>query len=61
VRAIVQVCEDLGIDLVVEGVETVDEFSWFMDQGVTLYQGYLFAKPRFQGIPSFTIPATPAQ
>ena len=56
VRAIAQVCVDLGIDFVVEGVETVDEFSWFTDLGVNLYQGYLFAKPMFEAMPSFHIP-----
>ncbi|MEJ7592157.1 MAG: EAL domain-containing protein [Planctomycetaceae bacterium] len=56
VRAIAQVCIDLGIDFVVEGVETVDEFSWFTDLGVNLYQGYLFAKPQFEAMPSFQIP-----
>ena len=56
VRAIAQVCTDLGIDFIVEGVETVDEFSWFTDLGVNLYQGYLFAKPMFEAMPPFQIP-----
>jgi len=56
VRAIAQVCVDLGIDFVIEGVETVDEYSWFRDQGVYLYQGYLFAKPMFEAMPPFQIP-----
>jgi len=51
VRAIAQVCIDLGIEIVVEGVETVDELSWFNDLGVHLYQGYLFAKPMFEAMP----------
>ena len=55
-RAIAQVCVDLGIDLVVEGVETVDEFSWFSDLDVHLYQGFLFAKPMFEAMPPFHIP-----
>lgn len=56
VRAIAQACVDLGIDLVVEGVETVDEFSWFNALGVHLYQGYLFAKPMFEAMPPLHIP-----
>lgn len=56
VRAIAQVCVDLGIDFVVEGVETVDEFFWFNDLGVSLFQGYLFAKPMFEAMPPFLIP-----
>lgn len=55
-RAIAQVCVDLGIDLVVEGVETVDEFSWFSDLNVHLYQGFLFARPMFEAMPPFHIP-----
>lgn len=56
VRAIAQVCVDLGIDFVVEGVETIEEYRWFADLGVHLYQGYLFAKPMFEGMPPFNIP-----
>jgi len=56
VRAIEQVCVDLGIDFIVEGIETIDEFSWFNDLGVHLYQGYLFAKPMFEAMPPFHIP-----
>lgn len=56
VRAIAQVCVDLGIDLVIEGVETIGEFSWFIDQGVNLFQGYLLAKPMFEAMPPFVIP-----
>lgn len=55
-RAVAQVCTDLGIDLIVEGVETMEEFRWFADIGVHLYQGYLFAKPAFEAIPSIVIP-----
>ncbi len=55
-RAIVQVCFDLGIDLIVEGVETLDEYAWFRDQGVHLFQGYLFARPMFEGAPPFALP-----
>ncbi|HEY7772800.1 MAG TPA: EAL domain-containing protein [Marinagarivorans sp.] len=56
VRAIAQVCTDLGIDFIVEGVESVEEYAWFNDQGVNLYQGYLFAKPLFEALPEFTLP-----
>jgi len=48
VRAISQACNDLGINLIAEGVETLDEYLWFCDEGITLFQGYLFAKPGFE-------------
>ncbi|CAO3419449.1 EAL domain-containing protein [Azospirillum doebereinerae] len=50
VKAILTVCDDLGIIPVAEGVETVDEARALRDLGVTLMQGYLFAKPAFQAV-----------
>jgi len=57
VRAIIAVCRDLGIDVIAEGVETVDEFRWFEGEGVCLFQGYLFAKPGFESLPTAVFPA----
>jgi EAL domain-containing protein (putative c-di-GMP-specific phosphodiesterase class I) len=48
VRAIHQVCDDLGIDVIAEGVETAAELDWFRQQGIHLFQGYLFARPAFE-------------
>lgn len=56
VRAIMQVCGDLGIDVIAEGVETRQEYIWFANQGVRLFQGYLFAKPGFQAFPDVHYP-----
>jgi EAL domain-containing protein (putative c-di-GMP-specific phosphodiesterase class I) len=56
VRAIVQVCGDLGIDVIAEGVESFAEYTWFANQGVRLFQGYLFAKPGFQTFPAVNYP-----
>jgi blue light- and temperature-responsive anti-repressor len=54
VRGITQVCEDLGIDVIAEGVETLPEFRWFEDHDIRLFQGYLFAKPAFEKLlPAF--------
>ncbi len=57
VRAIIQVCFDLGIDFIAEGVESEDEMRWFEHQGVRLFQGYLFARPAFEQLPPVTWPA----
>lgn len=57
VRAIHQACSDLGIDVIAEGVETLEEYYWFEDQGVTLFQGYLFARPGFETLPSPSYPS----
>lgn len=55
-RATQQVCIDLGIDVVVEGVETLDEFQWCSSLGIHLFQGFLFAKPAFEEMPSIQYP-----
>ena len=56
VRAVVQVCGDLGIDVIAEGVESLAEYTWFAEQGVCLFQGYLFAKPGFESLPQAQFP-----
>lgn len=50
VKAILGVCEDLAIIPVAEGIETADEARALRDLGVTLMQGYLFARPAFQTV-----------
>lgn len=52
VRGIVRTCGDLGIDLIAEGVETADEYAWFRAEGIELFQGFLFAKPGFECLPT---------
>ena len=49
-RAVIRLAQDLGIRLVVEGVETVGERDFFLHEGVTLFQGYLFSRPQFRGL-----------
>ena len=58
VKGIRRTCVDLGIDIVAEGVETESEFRWLQDEGIKLFQGYLFARPAFEKLPeSFYGPA----
>jgi EAL domain-containing protein (putative c-di-GMP-specific phosphodiesterase class I) len=52
VRAVIQACDDLGIEVIAEGVETEPEYRWFKRAGVRLFQGYLFGKPEFQSLPT---------
>jgi EAL domain-containing protein (putative c-di-GMP-specific phosphodiesterase class I) len=49
-RAVLQVCDDLGIEVIAEGVETIGEYSWFRRAGVRLFQGYLLARPAFEAL-----------
>jgi blue light- and temperature-responsive anti-repressor len=50
VRAVIQVCDDLGIDVIAEGIETEAEHQWFKRIGVRLFQGYYFARPTFEAL-----------
>jgi EAL domain-containing protein (putative c-di-GMP-specific phosphodiesterase class I) len=49
-RAVLQVCDDLGIEVIAEGVETIGEYSWFRRVGVRLFQGYLLGRPAFESL-----------
>ena len=55
-RGVLRTCEDLGIEVVAEGVETLDEYRWLSDEGIHLFQGYLFAKPAFESLPPVIYP-----
>ena len=48
VRSVARMGEELGISILAEGVETVDEFLALQAMGIHLMQGYLFGKPRFE-------------
>ena len=48
VRATVGMCDELGIQVIGEGVETADECSALFDLGIHLMQGYLFSRPLFE-------------
>ncbi|HEY0307364.1 MAG TPA: EAL domain-containing protein [Acidobacteriaceae bacterium] len=56
VRAVLQVCLDLGIDVIAEGIETAEEYSWLAREGVQYYQGYLFARPAFEAFATVHYP-----
>jgi EAL domain-containing protein (putative c-di-GMP-specific phosphodiesterase class I) len=51
VGGIVGICRMLGIRIVAEGVETTAEARTLRNLGITLMQGYLFAKPAFEALP----------
>ncbi len=44
-RVVGSLCHDLGVSMVVEGVETVAERDCLVSLGGDLFQGYLFARP----------------
>lgn len=51
VGGVLRICSDLGIRVIAEGIETSGERDFLAVSGVTLMQGYLFAKPAFRAIP----------
>ncbi len=56
IRGVIRTCEDLAIDIVAEGVETLDEYHWLRDEGIFLFQGHLFAEPGFRSLPEVVYP-----
>jgi EAL domain-containing protein (putative c-di-GMP-specific phosphodiesterase class I) len=49
---IVWIARNLGVRVLAEGVETAAEFAVLHAAGIDLLQGYLFAKPGFQSLPT---------
>lgn len=50
VKGIIQVCRELSIQIIAEGVETYEELKVLQSFGVELFQGYYFAKPAFRSL-----------
>jgi len=57
VAGIMTMMSQLGGKVLAEGVETEEEYFWLRSQGISLYQGYLFAKPGFETLPEPYFPA----
>lgn len=51
VRKMFELNTELGITTLAEGVETLEELTVLRDLGITLFQGYYFAKPAFEALP----------
>ena len=49
VEGIRRTADNLGILVIAEGVETAEERDALLDLGITLQQGFLFARPVFEG------------
>ena len=56
VTAMVELARKMGISLIAEGVETVEEYSAIRDCGIHLMQGFLLARPAFEKLPPFKLP-----
>lgn len=51
-RSLQQACRDLDCLLIAEGIETKEEYKALADMGITLQQGFYFARPGFQSLPA---------
>lgn len=51
VRSIVQVCRDMNIEIIAEGIEREDDMLALCDLGIENMQGYFFARPAFEQLP----------
>ena len=52
-RAVIRMAQELHIRIVAEGVETAGERDFFLHEGVSLLQGYLFCRPLFRQLTTF--------
>ena len=50
VVGLLRICQDMGVKVIAEGVETAAERDFLSDAGIRLMQGYLFSRPVFQGV-----------
>jgi EAL domain-containing protein (putative c-di-GMP-specific phosphodiesterase class I) len=52
VKAIIALAKELNLNIVVEGIETEEQFSYLLNEGCRMFQGFLFSKslkaPDFQ-------------
>ena len=60
VRGLMRMCEDMGIQVIAEGIETPGERDALFDLGVRWMQGYLLARPVFKALATVDESAWPA-
>lgn len=51
VLGIISICRALDIKVIAEGIESKEECLTLADEGVSLFQGYFFARPGFESLP----------
>ncbi|OPA94940.1 diguanylate phosphodiesterase [Pseudomonas fluorescens] len=54
VQGIVTICEQLGVTVIAEGIESAGERDFLHGCGIFLMQGYWFAKPSFKALAEVT-------
>lgn len=56
VKSVVNLCRPLGIEIVAEGIEEIEEWTWLKNAGVNLFQGFLFSKPSINDVLKIKVP-----
>jgi len=56
VRGALAVAQELGTQVIAEGIEQAAELETLQGLGITLFQGFYFAKPAFQALPPLIQP-----
>ncbi|GEK10453.1 EAL domain-containing protein [Pseudoalteromonas peptidolytica] len=51
-KGMIVTCDMLNVKLLAEGVETRAEYEYLKQAGLTLFQGYYFAKPVIESLPT---------
>jgi EAL domain-containing protein (putative c-di-GMP-specific phosphodiesterase class I) len=59
IQAICDLCNALNIQVIAEGVETSNEFDSLCDLGIHIFQGYYFARPAFEALPTADVWCAP--
>ncbi|MCS3902859.1 EAL domain-containing protein (putative c-di-GMP-specific phosphodiesterase class I) [Methylohalomonas lacus] len=52
VSGVIHTCLDMGIDVIGEGIETREELDVLRDKGISKFQGYYFARPAIEQLPT---------
>lgn len=56
VSGVIGIARALGVAVIAEGIETADELAALREAGITLFQGYLFARPTVAALPELNLP-----
>ncbi|KMO18526.1 EAL domain-containing protein [Methylobacterium platani] len=56
VSGVIGIARALGVAVIAEGVETPEELAALREAGITLFQGYLFARPAVAALPELSLP-----
>ncbi|TGD95039.1 EAL domain-containing protein [Methylobacterium nonmethylotrophicum] len=56
VSGVIAIARALGVAVIAEGIETPEELAALREAGITLFQGYLFARPAVAALPELSLP-----